>query len=83
MMCLFSCKTTTIVEKTIYKVPKINWPEFPELGEYEKTGNGKIATDEDYFRRLLIFRTLYFDEIEKYEEKRKFLKEENENEERM
>jgi len=76
MMCLVSCKTTMVVEKTIYKVPKISWPEFPELGEYEKTGNRKIATDEDYFRRLLIFRTLYFDEIEKYEEKRKFIEDE-------
>lgn len=65
-----------VVEKTIYKVPEISWPEFPELGEYEKTGNGKIATDEDYFRKLLTFRTLYFDEIEKYEEKRKFIEDE-------
>lgn len=65
-----------VVEKTIYKVPKISWPEFPELGECEKIGNGKIATDEDYFRRLLVFRTFYFDEIEKYEEKRKFIEDE-------
>lgn len=76
MMFLLSCKTTTVIEKTIYKCPEINWPEFPELGEYEKTGNGKIIIDEDYFRRLLVFRTLYFDEIEKYEEKRKFIEDE-------
>lgn len=65
-----------VVEKTIYKVPKISWPEFPELGEYEKLQNGKITTGEDYFKKLLIFRTLYFDEIEKYEEKRKFIEDE-------
>ena len=65
-----------VVEKTIYKVPKISWPEFPELGEYEKLQNGKITTDEDYFKKLLTFRTLYFDEIEKYEEKRKFIEDE-------
>lgn len=75
MMFFLSCKTTTIIEKTIYKVPKINWPEFPELGECEKTDDGKIITDEDYYRRLLIFRTLYFDEIEKYEEKKKLIEE--------
>lgn len=65
-----------VVEKTIYKVPKITWPEFPELGEYEKLQNGKITTDEHYFKKLLTFRTLYFDEIEKYEEKRKFIEDE-------
>ena len=75
MMCLLSCRTTTVVEKTIYKCPDISWPEFPELGEYEKTENGKIATDENYFRKLLIFKTLYFDEIEKYEEKKQLIEE--------
>ena len=69
MLCI-SCKTTTVIEKTIYKCPDINWPEFPETGEYEKTNNGKIAVDEDYFRRLLVFRTFYFDERDKYEEKK-------------
>lgn len=64
-----------VVEKAIYKVPEISWPEFPELGECEKIGNGKIATDEDYFRRLLVFRTFYFDERDKYEEKKKLIEE--------
>lgn len=75
MMCLLSCRTTTVVEKTIYKIPKISWPEFPELDEYEKTGNGKIAIDENYFRRLLVFKTFYFDERDKYEEKKKLIEE--------
>lgn len=65
-----SCKTT---EKIIYCVPEINFPEFPELREYEKVGENKIATDEDYFRRLLIFRTLYINEISKYNEKKREL----------
>lgn len=82
MMLCISCKTTTVIEKTIYKCPDINWPEFPEVGEYEKTDNGKIAVDEDYFRRLLVFRTFYFDERDKYNEKKMKL-EENENEKRM
>lgn len=64
-----------VVEKTIYKCPDINWPEFPEVGEYEKTNNRKIAIDEDYFRRLLVFRTFYFDERDKYEEKKKLIEE--------
>lgn len=75
MMFFLSCKTTTIIERTTYKVPKISWPEFPELGEYEKTKDGKIIIDEDYFRQLLTFRTIYFDEIEKYEEKKKLIEE--------
>lgn len=73
MMCLLSCKTTTVIEKTIYKYPEIDWPEFPELGEYEKTKNGKIAVDEDYIRKLLVFRTIYFDEKDKYEEKKQVM----------
>ena len=75
MMLCISCKTTTVIEKTIYKCPDINWPEFPEVGEYEKTNNGKIAIDEDYFRRLLVFRTFYFDEKDKYEEKKQLIEE--------
>jgi len=75
MMLCISCKTTTVIEKTIYKCPDINWPEFPEVDEYEKTNNGKIAVDEDYFRRLLVFRTFYFDERDKYEEKKQLIEE--------
>lgn len=75
MMLCISCKTTTVIEKTIYKCPDINWPEFPEVGECEKTNNGKIAVDEDYFRRLLVFRTFYFDERDKYEEKKQLIEE--------
>ena len=71
MMFSVSCKTTT-VEKTIYYIPEIDFPEFPELGEYE-VKDGKVTTDEEYFRKLLIFRTMYFDEISKYEEKRKLV----------
>ena len=74
MLCI-SCKTTTVIEKTIYKCPDINWPEFPEVGEYEKTNNGKIAIDEDYLRRLLVFRTFYFNERDKYEEKKQLIEE--------
>lgn len=73
MMFFISCKTTT-VEKTVYYIPEINWPVFPELGEYE-TKDGKVITDENYFRQLLIFRTMYLDEKSKYEEKKKLLEE--------
>ncbi len=55
-------------------MPEVDWPEFPDLGEYE-TKDGKVTTDEDYFRKLLIFRTMYLDEQSKYEEKRKLLEE--------
>ena len=53
-------------------MPEVDWPEFPELGEYE-IKDGKVATDEDYFRKLLIFRAMYLDEQSKYEEKKKLL----------
>lgn len=69
MMFFTSCKTTRTVEKTVYYVPIVNFPEFPELGEYEKTEDGRIVTDESYFRKLLTFRTLYFDALDKYNDK--------------
>ena len=78
-MFLMSCKTTE-VEKYVYYVPEVSWPEFPELPECEKIENKKIATDEEYFRKLLMFRTLYFDEIEKYNEKKMKIEGENKNE---
>ena len=74
MMLFLSCKTT-VVEKTVYYIPGFDWPEFPELGDCETLKDGRIATDEDYFRKLLVFKTLYLDEKEKYEEKRKLLEE--------
>lgn len=79
MMCCMSCRTTRTVEKTIYYIPQVDWPEFPELGEYEKIEDGRIATDEDYFRKLLIFKKIYESERDKYNEKKMKL-EENENE---
>lgn len=78
-MCCMSCRTTRTVEKTIYYIPQVDWPEFPELGEYEKIEDGRIATDEDYFRKLLIFKKIYESERDKYNEKKMKL-EENENE---
>lgn len=82
MMFFMSCRTTRTVEKTIYYVPQVDWPEFPELGEYEKIDGGKIATDEEFFRQLLTFREIYKSERDKYNEKKTKL-EESENEERM
>ena len=67
-----------MVEKTIIYIPEIDWPEFPELDEYEAS-DGKVTTDEDYFRRLLVFREMYFNEQNKYKEKKEKL-EENKNE---
>ena len=59
-------------------MPEIDWPEFPKLPEYERE-NGKVTTDEEFFRRLLIFRELYKNERNKYNEKKMKL-EENKNE---
>ena len=59
-------------------VPEIDFPEFPILGEYERQ-NGKVTTDENFFRQLLIFRETYENAVEKYNEKKNRL-EDNENE---
>lgn len=75
MIFFMSCRTTRTVEKIVYYVPIVDFPEFPELGGYEKIDGGKIATDENYFRKLLTFRTSYFDALEKYNDKINYVKE--------
>lgn len=79
-MFFLSCRTTrTIKEETIY-IPEIEWPQFPLLGDYEKTKDGRVIVDENYFVNLLIFRTSYYDVISEYNDKKKLLLEENNNE---
>jgi hypothetical protein len=68
-MFFTSCRTT----RTVYRVIEIDFPEFPMLGDYEVLEGNRVATDEEYFRKLLIFRTLYIDEQEKYNEKKKLV----------
>ena len=77
MMFFTSCNTTKVIERTFYYIPDVDFPTFPELGEYKKTENGKIATDEDFFRKLLTFRTVYNDAVKKYEDKKAKLEEKN------
>lgn len=69
-MFLVSCKTTKVIEKEVYYIPEIDFPEFPKLGDYEKTGDGKIIVDENYFRQLLIFKTQYREMISEYNDKK-------------
>lgn len=69
-MFFISCRTTT---RTVYRVIDIDFPEFPVLGDYEVLEGNRVATDEEYFRKLLIFRTLYINEQEKYNEKKKLI----------
>lgn len=78
MTLFISCKTT-VIERTFYYVPDVDFPEFPKLGEVEKI-DGKIATDEEFFRLLLMFRTKYFDAVSKYYDKKNLYEGENENE---
>lgn len=70
MMFLVSCKTTKVIEKEVYYIPEIGFPEFPKLGDYEKTSDGKIIVDENYFRQLLIFKTQYREMISEYNDKK-------------
>lgn len=67
---LVSCKTTKVIEKEVYYIPEIGFPEFPKLGDYEKTSDGKIIVDENYFRQLLIFRESYKLMISEYNDKK-------------
>lgn len=55
-------------------MPDIEWPEFPKMPDYE-VKNGKVTTDEEYFRRLLVFREMYKTERNKYNEKKAKLEE--------
>lgn len=73
-----SCKTTKVEIQYVEVMPDIDWPEFPKLPDYELK-NGKVTTDEDYFRKLLVFREIYKSERDKYNEKKRKL-EEKENE---
>ena len=71
-MFLISCRTT---ERVIYvpeiRVIEIDFPEFPKLGEYEITADGKVTTSEDFFRQLLIFKLHYKDVQNLYDEKKR------------
>lgn len=71
MISFISCKTT---EKIIYvpevKVIDIDFPDFPKLGDYEITADGKVTTNEDFFRQLLIFKLHYKETINLYNEKK-------------
>ena len=68
-MFFSNCKSNQVVEKTIVYIPEIDWPEFPKLPDYKINGDGTVSTDEEYFRRLLVFKTEYQNEINKYNEK--------------
>jgi len=65
-MFFLSCSTTkeVIIE---YQIPEIDWPEFPKLPDYEITENGILVKDENYFRKLLIFKTKYKSTEDEYE----------------
>lgn len=71
MMFYISCNSSKIVEKTIHYVPDVDFPEVPKLGDYEILKDGRIATDESFFRNFLSFRALYSDALLKYEDKKK------------
>ena len=77
-MFFISCKTTKEIQIKYY-VPEIDFPEFPKLPDYEKTENGILVKDENYFRQLLIFKESYKSEVNKYNEIKMKL-EESENE---
>ena len=76
MMFLVSCKTTKEIQIKYY-IPEIDFPEFPKLPDYEKTKNGILVKDENYFRRLLTFKESYKSEINKYNEIKTKLEEKN------
>ncbi|WP_405291968.1 hypothetical protein [Methanobrevibacter sp.] len=68
-MSLSSCRSNKVIEKTIVYIPEIDWPELPKLPDYEITADGILIKDENYFRQLLVFKTEYQTEQNKYNEK--------------
>lgn len=75
-MFLVSCKTTKEIQIKYY-ILEIDFPEFPKLPDYEITENGILVKDENYFRQLLIFKESYKSEINKYNEIKMKLEENN------
>jgi hypothetical protein len=75
-MFFISCNSSKVVEKTIYYVPEVDFPEVPKLGDCEILKDGRVATDEGFFRKFLAFKTLYSDALLKYEDKKKLYEKE-------
>lgn len=73
-MFFSSCNTAKVVEIEKYVVPNLDFPEFPILDDYSWE-DGKVTTNEEFFRRLLMFRTAYWDLIDEYNEKKILLEE--------
>ena len=69
MTFLSSCNSNKVIEKTIIYIPEVDWPELPKLPDYEITENGILVKDENYFRQMLIFKTEYQTERDKYNER--------------
>lgn len=68
-MFLSSCNSSKVIEKTIIYIPEVDWPELPKLPDYEITEDGILIKDENYFRQMLVFKTEYQTEIDKYNER--------------
>lgn len=70
MMLCNSCRSSKI-EKTIYYVPVIEFPEFPLIDEYVISNDGKqVTVNAEFFRKLLIFKTQYKSAVLEYENKK-------------
>ena len=70
MTLCFNCKSSKI-EKTIYYVPEIEFPEFPLVDSYSINEDGnKVTVDAEFFRKLLIFKTQYNSSVLEYENKK-------------
>lgn len=74
MLCI-SCKTTKVEIRYKYYVPELNPPEFPKVGDFE-INSGKVSIEENFFRRLLVFKEEYKNMILKYNEKKMKLEDE-------
>lgn len=69
ILCV-SCRTTVeYIEKPVYYVPELNFPEFPVVSDYDISEDGeKVTVESDYFRKILIFRTQYRSLRDRYNE---------------
>ncbi len=61
MPTLLTCCVST---RTEYRVPELNWPEFPALEEGLDKGNGRVEVTDEWIVRLAEYR-IRIEETEK------------------
>ena len=69
ILCV-SCRTTVeYIEKPVYYVPELDFPDFPVVSDYDISDDGeRVTVEADYFRKILMFRANYRSVRDEYKE---------------